>query len=180
MTVSESCKPSKLRFSRSLQLQMMLSRAAVGTMELDRSMSSSCNWLSCRGGGGGGGKNDNTLNQRNRNGWKEGNPQGEGEKAEDVRVVLTLRRQNAAFLCRSGGSGLCGPPSSGSAAGPGPRESSPPGPHCATESHPTWTDTRRGREAVSGSVLRSLPPPWDREDSGPNLDSTANMAPKGF
>lgn len=44
MMASESCRPSRLRYSRSLQRQMMLSRAAVGMMELDRSI-----WTSSSG-----------------------------------------------------------------------------------------------------------------------------------
>ena len=44
MMESESCRPSRLRHSSSLQRQMMLSRAEVGMMELDRSR-----WRICSG-----------------------------------------------------------------------------------------------------------------------------------
>lgn len=38
IAVSDSCRPSTLRYSRSLQLPRMLSRAGVGMVELDRSI----------------------------------------------------------------------------------------------------------------------------------------------
>lgn len=43
MMVSESCRPSRLRHSSSLQRQMMSSRANVGMIELDRSI-----WTTCK------------------------------------------------------------------------------------------------------------------------------------
>lgn len=45
MMASESCRPSRLRYSRSLQLPMMLSRAGGGMVELDRSIWTSCKQL---------------------------------------------------------------------------------------------------------------------------------------
>ena len=45
MMVSDSCRPSRLRYSSSLQRQMMLSRAEVGIMELDISSSAICREL---------------------------------------------------------------------------------------------------------------------------------------
>lgn len=46
---SDSCSPSRLRCSRSLQPPMMLSRAAAGTAELDMSTCTSCRELGTRG-----------------------------------------------------------------------------------------------------------------------------------
>lgn len=48
MIVSESCRPSRLRHSSSVQRQMTSSRAEVGMMELDRSISTICRGLDNR------------------------------------------------------------------------------------------------------------------------------------